>query len=411
MKCAHEEDLGLQDAATAGPRVLMVTGRADIGGGPEHVFQLTLQLTRGIAEMAMVHIACPREEPYWSRYEALLGAERMVEIPHRRVGTATVSKLIQFIRERGIEIVHAHGRAAGILARPAALLAGVRCFHTPHGGTPVSDAKSALYAVVEYALSPVTGGIIAVSESEAEALRPICAMPRRVNVIPNGVEIPDAPGTIEHRLTGRLRVVHVTRFVYQKNSELLLEIAEALREIGRAEAFEFVILGDGPGRAEFEAAVMKRGLRGCIRVLGAVKNPARYFEDAFSIVSTSRWEGLPLALLEAMARGVPAIATDVAGNRDAVADGESGYLFAPGAPRAAAVRLAELAAEPQRWRRMVSAARLRAEEEFSVRAMAAATLQLYLRGRRTVQRASRKARAAKAGIFELAGSIQGAHEA
>jgi len=359
--------------------VLMITGRADVGGGPEHVYQLA----RSIGHSTVVHIACPREEPYWSRYEGLVGPERMMEIPHRKLSTGALAQVIRYIRAHKIGIVHAHGRAAGIFARPAALLAGVRCFYTPHGGTPVTNPRTFFYAAVEYLLSTVTRGIIAVSGTEADALRSLCALPGRLEVIQNGVEIPTNVDSVETRLTGPLRVVHVTRYVFQKNTELLLEVIEALRDMGALERFEFVILGDGPGRKAFEAAVASRGVGHCVKVVGAVSNTGAYLKTAFSFVSTSRWEGLPLALLEAMARGVPTIATDVAGNQDAVADEETGFLYDLASPRTAAERLTELAASPTLWRRMAEAARERAEEEFSVQAMADATLRLYSRAARS----------------------------
>jgi glycosyltransferase involved in cell wall biosynthesis len=176
-----------------------------------------------------------------------------------------------------------------------------------------------------------------------------------------------------------LRVVHVTRYVYQKNSGLLLDILSSLREMGRLDAFEFILLGDGPCRAEFEAGVASRGLGQWVKVLGAVPNPGAYLSSAFCFVSTSRWEGLPLALLEAMARGVPVVASDVPGNQDAVADRETGFLYDLASPGAAAQRLVELAHYPVLWKQMVRAARQRAEEEFSVEAMADATLRFYIR--------------------------------
>jgi len=353
----------------------MITGRADIGGGPEHVYQLA----RIIARSTTVHIACPREEPYWSRYESLVGPERMVEIPHRRLTPGALVRLVRFIRTRKIDIVHAHGRAAGVFARPAALLANVRCFYTPHGGTPVTSARTLFYAAIEYLLSLFTRGIIAVSGTEAETLRTLCALPDRLAIIQNGVEIPaylDAPDT---RLASPLRIVHVTRFVFQKNSELLLEVIASLRNMGKLGLFEFVLLGDGPGRAAFETAVASRGLGDCVKIIGAVSNPGAYLSSAFCFLSTSRWEGLPLALLEAMARGVPSIATNVAGNKDAVTDHETGFLFDLAAPHIAAQRLVQLAHYPILWKQMVRAARQRAEEEFSVQAMADATLRLYTR--------------------------------
>jgi glycosyltransferase involved in cell wall biosynthesis len=355
--------------------VLMITGRADFGGGPEHVYQLA----RAVSRSTPVFIAAPREEPYWSRYEALVGAERVIEIPHRRVSPAALARLVRFIKANGIDIVHAHGRAAGIYGRPAALLAGVRCFYTPHGGTPVTSVRTAFYAAVDYLLSVFTNGVIAVSASEAKALKTLCAFRGRLEVIPNGVEIPSNLDSPDTRLAGPLRVVHVTRYIFQKNPELLLEVISSLRDMGRLEAFEFVLLGDGPGRAEFEAGVASRGLGQWVKVLGAVSNPAPYLASAFCFVSTSRWEGMPLALLEAMARGVPVIASNVPGNQDAVTDHETGFLYDQCIPSAAAQRLVELAHYPVLWKQMVRAARQRAEAEFSLEAMAGATLRLYTR--------------------------------
>jgi len=375
----------------------MVTGRADFGGGPEHVYQLA----GAIAGSTAVHIACPREEPYWSRYESIAGRDRMIEIPHRRLSLGAFIRLVRFIRERKIDVVHAHGRTAGVLVRPAALLAGVRCFYTPNGSTPVSCARTLLYAAVEYLLSIITHGVVAVSGTEADALRPLCARGGRLEVIRNGVEIPPSFDAPDHRLDGPLRVVHVTRFVHQKNSLLLLDVIAALRDMGKIGSFEFVILGDGPGRSEFEAALASRGLGHCVKIEGAVSNPGAYFESAFCLVSTSRWEGLPLALLEGMARGVPVIATDVTGNRDAVAECETGFLYDAAAPGVAAERLVQLADDPLLRKQMALAARRRAEEEFSVQAMADATLQLYTRSNPSRKAARRAAVAEPAGTFTL----------
>jgi glycosyltransferase involved in cell wall biosynthesis len=383
--------------ATAVRGILMITGRADFGGGPEHVFQLA----RAVSRSAPVFIAAPREEPYWSRYQSLAGPENVIEIPHRRFTPAALARLVRFIRARGVDIVHAHGRAAGIFGRPAALLAGVRSFYTPHGGTPVTSVRTACYAAVDYLLSAVTHGIIAVSGTEAHALKSLCAHGGRLEVIPNGVEIPSRLDSPDTRLAGPLKVVHVSRFVFQKNSGLLLDVISSLRQMGRLDAFEFLLLGDGPGRAEFEAGVASRGLGQWVKLLGAVANPAPYLGGAFCFVSTSRWEGLPLALLEAMARGVPVIASDVPGNQDAVTDRETGFLYDLAAPGLAAERLVQLADDPTLWEQMVRAARERAEREFSVEAMADATLRLYsLSGR-----AGKKPRSGGAGAVRPAGGL------
>jgi len=351
----------------------MVTGRADYGGGPEHVYQLA----KAVSRTNPVYIACPKDEPYWARYQSVVGPERTFELPHRQVSPGAFGRLVRFIRSNGIDIVHAHGRSGGVYARPAALLAGKACFYTPHGSTPVCNVRTAVYAAAEYALSLVTRGLIAVSESEARELTTLCAIPARLEVIRNGVEIPERLDAPDARLAGPLKVVHVTRYVFQKNTPMLLEVITALREMGELHRFEFILLGDGPGRGEFEAAVAEQGLSDFVKVMGAVSNAGARMAEAFCLMSTSRWEGLPIALLEAMARAVPSIATDVTGNKDAVTDGETGFLFPQGNPRQGAERLVQLACDPALWRQMVAAARLRAEREFSVETMAESTLRLY----------------------------------
>ncbi len=355
------------------PSVLMVTGRADYGGGPEHVYQLAKVVSR----TNPVFIACPKDEPYWERYQSIVGPERMLELPHRCITPGAFLRLMRFIRENEIDIIHAHGRSGGVYARPAALLARKPCFYTPNGSTPVCNLRTAFYATAEYLLSLVTRGVIAVSGTEAQELKPLCAFPSRLEVIENGVEIPERLDAPDARLAGPLKVVHVTRYVYQKNTPMLIDVIAALRDMRELHRFEFVLLGDGPGRAEFEAAVAERGLADSVRIMGAVSNPGERMAEAFCLISTSRWEGLPIALLEAMARAVPSIATDVTGNKDAVADGETGFLFPEGNPRMGAERLVQLACNPELWKQMVAGARLRAEREFSVETMAESTLRFY----------------------------------
>src|SRR5438067_12688453 len=87
------------------PRVLMITGRADFGGGPEHMYRLAEELR----SEADIFIATPREEPYWQRYKSL-AQNRLIEIPHRRFSLAGLVHLCRFVRRHGIGIVHAHGR-------------------------------------------------------------------------------------------------------------------------------------------------------------------------------------------------------------------------------------------------------------------------------------------------------------
>jgi len=351
----------------------MITVRADHGGGPQHVFQLAGILARRIE----VCIACPREQPYWDRYEKIVGPARMIEIPHRALRPGALAKLVRFVRRERIELVHSHGFGAGLYGRSIALAAGVPACHTPHGVTPAGGLGGWLKAAADFALSVMTTRIIAVSAGEAIQLRPRCLGRSRVVVIPNGVPIPAErvdPAVIEQR---PLRVVHVTRFVFQKNPELFVAIIEELKKAGALDDFRFVLLGDGPDRAPIEARIAQLGLSPHVEFCGAVADVIAHFRRAFCLLSTSRWEGLPLALLEAMSVGLPVVATDVVGNRDAVEPGKTGFLFDVTRPAEGARQLIEIARARDVWNAQSSAARARAEADFSDTRMADRTLEMY----------------------------------
>lgn len=351
----------------------MVTARADYGGGPEHVLQLTRMLCRSLE----VFVACPREEPYWDRYEALVSAPRMLEIPHRRFQWQALRKIQAFIVERQISIVHSHGYGGGIYARLAAWLTRRPCCHTQHGVTPAAGLSSGIKALSDWLLSMVTAAIVAVSPSEAATLRRRCFWKGRLRVIPNGVRIPAERMTSEILSRRPFRVAHVTRFVFQKNFDLLLRIAEELRRRSRLEDFLFVVLGDGPDRARYEARARELGLAGAVEFVGAVPKVRDYFGQAMALLSTSRWEGMPLALLEGMAAGLPVIASDVVGNRDAVQPSRTGDLYPLADPGAAAEMLLALSRDPARWDALSQAARSLTEAEYSDEVMAGRTLVMY----------------------------------
>jgi glycosyltransferase involved in cell wall biosynthesis len=232
--------------------------------------------------------------------------------------------------------------------------------------------------LVDYCLSLLTSRVIAVSAGEAGQLRLRCAdRARRVVVIANGVSIPQErvdPSVIDQR---PLRVVHVTRFVFQKNPDLLVAVVEELRKLGALGDFRFVILGDGPDRPAIEARMATLGLSPYVEFCGAVSDMGAQYRRAFCLLSTSRWEGLPLALIEAMSAGVPVVATDVVGNRDAVDPGKTGFLFDPTRPDEAAGHLLALSRSASQWQAQSDAARARVETDFSETRMADATLGLY----------------------------------
>jgi glycosyltransferase involved in cell wall biosynthesis len=323
-------------------RVLQVTGRADHGGGPEHILHLLESFGPGVESS----VAAPADGVYATRYLERVGRGRLLAVPARRFSVATVAMLAREIRRRGIGVVHSHGTAAGVLGRPAARLAGVPCVHTYHGVSLASSPRSRLLHGLERLLGRWTAQAVAVSPGERDlALSLGLCDPARLATVRNGIA-PGAPTLPAPRpRDGRLRVVSFLRANEQKHPERAFEV------VRRAAASGLVLdaVFYGEGMIEFAAGMGADATRvaspSTLLVCAPTDEPLAALAAADVYLSTSRWEGLPYALLEAASVGAVVVATDVVGNRDVVRHEETGFLVDGGSPDGAARALARLAGD------------------------------------------------------------------
>jgi len=185
---------------------------------------------------------------------------------------------------------------------------------------------------------------ICVSDAVRERLVTQYAYPpaRTVTVV-NGINVdhyggasdPDRPLRLELGIAAGIPVVLcVASLVRQKRVDLLLEALARLKAAGTP--CVCVIAGEGPLRTALTEQACRLELAGCVRFVGFVKDIRPYLQASDLFVMSSDKEGLPLALLEAMASGLPCIATDVGGNREAILHGESGLLVEAGSADALA---------------------------------------------------------------------------
>ncbi len=353
----------------------MITVRADHGGGPEHIRQLVGQL----ADEFEISIASPKEHPYWDRYAALLGGDSLVEVPHRSFSLRCLLRLGRFVREKRIHLIHSHGKGAGIYGRLLGVFTGRICVHTFHGVHigAYGAVKKRLYIALERLLARFTARIIAVSKGEFDRIVALgISSPGKIAVIENGVT-PRNRGRYDVFSRSKLDVLTVSRFDYAKNTSLLIPIMEALRDAHQLDRFRFHIVGDGEGRREVEAGLQSAGLSEHTVFHGTLDDMDPVYSTAFCYLSTSRWEGMPLTVLESMSYGIPVIATDVVGNRDVVEDGVNGLLFDIDRPESAARMIEFLSKERALWRRMSRAGAKIAAVRFSSRRMGEETSRLY----------------------------------
>jgi glycosyltransferase involved in cell wall biosynthesis len=177
---------------------------------------------------------------------------------------------------------------------------------------------------------------------------------RRLEVITNGVAV-EPPSEAElaaarrrFAVSRRPLVVGIGRLVTQKAWPTLIEAARWLQDV------DVLVAGDGPLRAELEAAAATAGNR--VRFVGPVERPAALVGLARCVVATAAWEGLPLALLEALTLGAPVVATAVDGVADVVPP-DAAMLVPPGDPVAVAAAVNRVLAEPELAARLSRAAR------------------------------------------------------
>jgi glycosyltransferase involved in cell wall biosynthesis len=285
-----------------------------------------------------------------------------------------MAHLVTAFRRSKPDVLHTHDLPPHLLGSPAAWLARVPVvIHTRHFRTGKLTFRHALAARAASALSTA---VVAVSEDSAGLLGSEGVATSKLLVIHNGADVQAfAPGDRWTRPPGR-RVISVGRLSPVKDYPTLLQAAR--RVVACLPDFRLDIVGDGPSRASLGALRTELGLESCVRFLGERHDVAELLAsaDAFALASTS--EGLSISLLEALAAGLPIVATRVGGNPEIVEDGVTGVLVSPGDVDAVATALVSLLSDAGRLTSMARAARLRAEQHFDLRRVVARYEALYV---------------------------------
>jgi glycosyltransferase involved in cell wall biosynthesis len=355
-------------------RVLQLLVSTALGGGPEHVWQVIRGLPR---EEFQPLVAAPRDGPLFRRFQEQGVA--VMAMPLNRLRPQALAGVVRLIRERRVDVVHSHGKGAGLYGRCAARWTGVPAVHTFHGIHYDEYPRWVipLYLTLERRLSRLTRAVINVSRSqEAEGLALGLFPAERSHVIVNGVDGAAVRALVARRgvskadlgLDPRTPVIGtVARFDPVKAIGTLLEALAQVRR--RRVPAHLVLAGGGGEERELRARAHEAGLGGAVTFLGPTKDAVRVLSALDLFVSGSRKEGLPLTILEAMACGLPVVATRVPGNSDTVVDGVTGLLAAPGSAADLGDKVVALLGDLDRRRAMGEAGRRRVDEEFSLARM------------------------------------------
>jgi glycosyltransferase involved in cell wall biosynthesis len=309
-------------------KITYVITRAETGGSQMHV----IDLLEGFRSEADLDLVTGEDGPLTERARSLRIPVRVLPELVQPISPfndlRAASSLIGHLRKRRPDLVHAHTSKAGILTRFAAAITDTPAVFTAHTWA-FAEGTSAVWKLVglpsERLAARFTACIINVSDAnrhlaaksgidKAKLSLTIHNGIRDTNLRAHAQESPVCP-----------QIVMVGRFVKQKDQQLLVQ---AMMGINRP--YRLVFVGEGPTRAVVEADVARAGLQSQIVFVGNSREVEQILSQSHIFALPSRWEGFPLTILEAMRAGLPVVASDVGGVREAVIDGHTGFLTRPG---------------------------------------------------------------------------------
>jgi glycosyltransferase involved in cell wall biosynthesis len=361
---------------------------------PLRVFQVLTRCVRGGAHQVVRCLLdrLPREEfeqtlvcgPEAAPPGALVVPELVREIRPRTDAAALVRLTRIFAKERP-DVVHAHTYKAGVLASVAGRIAGVPAvIFTPHGhifsrgagipGVP-GGLKLDLLRWITRAAQACADRITALSTPDLDQQVALKLSPAsKYVVVRNGIDVERFARPRQRAFDGSPVIGAVGRLSEEKGHRILLQaMASVIRELPRA---RLVIVGYGALEGELRGRASSLGLDGAVTFTGE-RDSAEMLPSFDLFVQPSLYESQGLALLEAMAAGVPAIATDVGGVADVVRDGETGLLVPGADPDALARAIVRVAGDAELGLALSRRASLRVRDHFSSETMLDAYARLY----------------------------------
>ncbi|MDX6486244.1 MAG: hypothetical protein QOF43_1397 [Gaiellaceae bacterium] len=379
-------------------KVLRVIARLNMGGPALHVTYLAHGLAGRGYDTTLVAGTVARGEESMAfvaqdrgvRVETLDDLSREIS----PLGDArTILRLARLMRRERPTILHTHTAKAGAVGRIAAMLAGSArppiVVHTFHGHVLrgyFNPLTGLAFRILERWLARMTTMLVAVSpEVRDDLVRLGVAPASKFAVVRLGIELGERVGAvggegIEARRVlglpaGAFTVGWVGRMTAVKRTDDVLTSFKGLLDDG-VDAY-LLLVGDGPDRARLEQYAHELGIARRTRFVGYQEGVARFYEAIDVLLLPSANEGTPVSVIEALAAGRPAVATNVGGVPDVIRDGVDGFLVEVGDTAGLAMRLSELARDPGLRAQMGAEGRARMLERYAVERLVDDVDELY----------------------------------
>lgn len=364
-------------------RILQVIGGGEKGGSRSHI----LKLCKGLEEAGHnVEIVCFLED-------VIAASAREQGIPltvfpmRNIIDFQAVNKLKGYIGRAKPDLVHTHGVRANFLGRLASRSLRVPVVTTVHSSV-YSDYSNPLkkffYHRIEKLTRKYTQRFIAVAGSLKRELEADGIDPGSIEVVYNGItpdflEAPPEPSLKEELGISPETPVLITvgRLESVKNQEMLLKVFRRLKDQGIS--FHGVVVGDGPLMTRLQEKAAQLDIKEFVSFLGFRKDIFRLLSQSDIFLLTSKMEGLPVTLLEAMAAGIPAVVTEVGGMPEVIDLAGNGFTIPVDDVEQFAERVVLLLRDQGLGEVMVSRGRRALEEHFSHEKFIAGTLEVYRR--------------------------------
>jgi sugar transferase (PEP-CTERM/EpsH1 system associated) len=286
-----------------------------------------------------------------------------------------LSSLTRRLRELRPDVLHTHNPSSHVFGAPAAWMVGVPAIlYTRHGQHRQATWRARFGNQLA---TKLTDCVVAVSEDAAGVARLDDGVTdQKLEIIHNGIDLERFWPTTDRGNGARYRAVHVARLENAIKDQVTL--LNAVKQVAVAEPlFHLEIVGDGPSRQELEALCEDLQIADHVTFRGSRDDVRDCLARAGLFVLSSVTEGLSISILEAMATGLPVVATRVGGNPELVRHDTNGLLVPARDPQALAKAILELVKEPEKAARMGNAGRRLVEEEFDLRHVAARYESLY----------------------------------
>ena len=303
-------------------KILLISASGKTGGGPSHIFLLKDLLK----DEFDFYLAMPFLNPKIKNYNK----KKYLEISERRISLIDILRLIKFSRKNSIDIIHAHGKGAGLIARISKIFLHKPLIYTFHGIHThcLSRFNRFLYIIYENITGWLDDEKVFVSISERKQTKYLKLFIGKNNCIINNstkemlrIKINEKKYNLKIGINNNNKnIISICRLVDQKNIFEIFNIADKLK------IYNFIVLGDGY-LLEKAKIYLKNNDINNVFLLGNQTDIFKYLYASDLFLSTSLYEGHPISILEAMSIGLPIVASKVTGNVDTIRNDISGFFY------------------------------------------------------------------------------------